>query len=40
MRAVKVYIAVKKVIDEIGGVAGVGANCLNESFFVTPPCLA
>lgn len=41
LRAVKVYIAVKKVIDEIGGVAGVGANCLNESFYCdTTPCLA
>ena len=37
----KVYIAVKKVINEIGEVAGVGANCLNESFNCdTTPCLA
>ncbi|MDR1291987.1 MAG: hypothetical protein LBJ91_01120 [Clostridiales Family XIII bacterium] len=39
--AVKLYIAVKEVIDEIGGVEGVGANCLNESFnSKTTPCLA
>lgn len=41
LRSVKIYIAVKAVIDEIGGVAGVGANCLNESFHCdTTPCLA
>ena len=41
LRAVKVYIAVKAVIDEIGGVEGVGANCLNESFNCkSTPCLA
>ena len=41
LRAVKVYIAVKAVIDEIGGVVGVGANCLNESFHcASTPCLA
>lgn len=41
LRAVKLYIAIKEVIDEIGGVAGVGANCLNESFNCnTTPCLA
>lgn len=41
LRAVKVYIAVKAVIDELGGVAGVGANCLNESFHCSStPCLA
>ena len=42
LRAVKIYIAVKEVIEEIGGdVAGVGANCLNESFNCdTTPCLA
>jgi len=39
--AVKLYLAVKEVIDDIGGVAGVGANCLNESFNSrTTPCLA
>ena len=39
--SVKVYIAVKAVIDEIGDVAGVGSNCLNESFHCdTTPCLA
>ncbi len=41
LRAVKVYIAVKAEIDALGGVAGVGANCLNESFNSdTTPCLA
>lgn len=41
LKAVKVYIAVKRVIDELGGVDGVGANCLNESFHSdTTPCLA
>jgi hypothetical protein len=41
LKAVKVYIAVKRVIDEIGGVEGVGSNCLNESFHCdTTPCLA
>ncbi len=41
LRAVKIYIAVKEVIDEIGEVAGVGSNCLNESFNCdTTPCLA
>jgi hypothetical protein len=41
LRAVKIYIAVKAVIDEIGGVVGVGSNCLNESFNCnTTPCLA
>ncbi len=41
LKAVKVYKAVKAVIDEIGDVAGVGSNCLNESFHCdTTPCLA
>jgi hypothetical protein len=41
LRAVKLYIAVKQTIDELGGVEGVGANCLNESFHCdTTPCLA
>ena len=41
LKAVKIYIAVKEVIDEIGDVAGVGSNCLNESFNCdTTPCLA
>lgn len=41
LRAVKIYIAVKEVIDELGGVEGVGSNCLNESFNAdTTPCLA
>ena len=41
LRAVKIYIAVKRVIEEIGGIDGVGSNCLNESFNSdTTPCLA
>ena len=41
LRAVRLYIAVKRVIEEVGGVDGVGANCLNESFHSdTTPCLA
>lgn len=41
LKAVKIYMAVKARIDEIGGVAGVGSNCLNESFLSeTTPCLA
>lgn len=38
--AAKLYIAVKEMIDELGGVDGVGANCLNESMYCrTTPCL-
>ncbi len=41
LRAVKLYMAVKREIEEIGDVEGVGANCLNESFHCdTTPCLA
>jgi len=41
LNAVKIYIAVKNIIDEIGNVSGVGSNCLNESFHSdTTPCLA
>jgi len=41
LKAVKIYIAVKDVIEELGGIDGVGANCLNESFHSeTTPCLA
>lgn len=40
LRAVKLYVAIKAVIEELGGVDGVGANCLNESFHSeTTPCL-
>ncbi|MDR1617971.1 MAG: hypothetical protein LBS06_02845 [Treponema sp.] len=40
-RAVKLYIAIKDIIDRTGNVYGVGANCLNESFHSgTTPCLA
>lgn len=39
--AAKLYLAVKEVIEEIGEVKGVGANCLNESFYSdSTPCLA
>ena len=39
--AVKLYMAVRQVMDEVGGVVGVGSNCLNESFHsLTTPCLA
>lgn len=41
LRSVKIYVAVKDVINELGGVDGVGSNCLNESFNCnTTPCLA
>lgn len=40
-KAVKIYIAVKNKMAEVGDVLGVGANCLNESFHCdTTPCLA
>jgi L-fucose isomerase-like protein len=41
LKAVKLYMAIKEVIDATGNVRGVGANCLNESFHSdTTPCLA
>lgn len=41
LKAVKLYIAIKNLMDEIGDIAGVGSNCLNESFHSgTTPCLA
>lgn len=41
LKAAKIYIAVKRAIDEIGGVEAVGSNCLNESFHCdSTPCLA
>lgn len=41
LKAVKLYVAVKREIDEIGGVKAVGANCLNESESSdTTPCAA
>jgi L-fucose isomerase-like protein len=40
LQSAKLYLAIKEVIDEVGGVEGVGANCLNESFHCdTTPCL-
>lgn len=36
----QLYLAIKEVIDELGGVDGIGANCLNESMYSkTTPCL-
>lgn len=41
LKAVKIYMAVKALIEEIGDVCGVGSNCLNESFnSSSTPCLA
>jgi hypothetical protein len=41
IKAVKLYLAIKEVIDKTGNVCGVGGNCLNESFHSdTTPCLA
>ncbi|MCL2864900.1 MAG: hypothetical protein FWE25_05100 [Lachnospiraceae bacterium] len=39
--AVKLYLAMKEVMDEFGDIKGLGANCLNESFYAkSTPCLA
>ena len=36
----QLYMAICEVIDELGGVDGIGANCLNESMYCkTTPCL-
>ena len=36
----QLYLAIKAEIDELGGVDGIGANCLNESMYSqTTPCL-
>jgi hypothetical protein len=36
----QLYLAIREVIDELGGVDGIGANCLNESMHSkTTPCL-
>ena len=36
----KLYLAVLETIDELGGVDGIGANCLNESMYCrTTPCV-
>lgn len=41
LKAVKLYMAIRALIQEIGDVQGVGCNCLNESFHSkTTPCLA
>ena len=41
VKAVKIYMAVKKAIEREGDIYGVGSNCLNESFLsCSTPCLA
>lgn len=41
LKAVQLYIAIRDAMRQEGGVQGVGANCLNESFHSgTTPCLA
>lgn len=41
LSAVKIYLAVKEITDKDSSIKGIGANCLNESFFSdTTPCLA
>ncbi len=36
----QLYLAIRQTIDELGGVDGIGANCLNESMCCqTTPCL-
>ncbi|HBU12994.1 MAG TPA: hypothetical protein DEB31_09825 [Clostridiales bacterium] len=41
LSAVKLYIAAKAECEREGNVVGIGANCLNESFYAdTTPCLA
>ena len=41
LKAVKIYIAIKRDIDKLGNIYGVGSNCLNESFNSgSTPCLA
>jgi hypothetical protein len=41
LSALKVYIAVKRELDQDDSIRGVGINCLNESHFSdTTPCLA
>ncbi len=41
LSAAKLYVAAKAEIEKEGNVVGIGANCLNESFYAdTTPCLA
>ena len=41
LKAVKLYMAIRDEVQRIGNVAGVGSNCLNESYYsATTPCLA
>ena len=36
----KLYLAIRETIEELGGVDGIGANCLNESMYCrTTPCV-
>lgn len=40
LKVVELYLAIRELILEIGGVCAAGANCLNESFYsATTPCL-
>ena len=40
LNVARLYLAICEVIDELGGVDGIGANCLNESMYSnTTPCL-
>lgn len=41
MRAVKLYMAIRDIVNCEENILGVGSNCLNESFYAdTTPCLA
>lgn len=41
LKAVKLYMAIREEAEKIGKVAGIGSNCLNESYYSeTTPCLA
>ncbi len=41
LNAVKLYLAIKQEVQDLQPIAGIGANCLNESFYShTTPCLA
>lgn len=41
LETIKLFIAIRKEVDEVGGVVGCGANCINEAFDTNvTPCLA
>lgn len=41
LETIKLYIAIRKAVDEVGDVVGCGANCINEAFDTNvTPCLA